>query len=173
MAAHGARAGPVARAREGAPRGARPRRGGDQRSLRGRGAERDADAEARRGPRERERRRGGIRPSDRRQRCPAGAHPGLRVEASRAARWCGRSVRRRRPGRRIDHSQLLSQLTEEAPYGSWASPISIDLVLKAAIAVGLPRWDGSDLYWTESRPQEGGRQVLVRRAPDGAVGYPI
>ena len=29
--------------------------------------------------------------------------------------------------------------------------------------------DGEDLYWTELRPSEGGRVVLVRRSPDGAI----
>ncbi len=51
-----------------------------------------------------------------------------------------------------------------APYGSWASPISIDLVLKAGIVLTMPRWDGSDLYWLEQRPLEGGRLAVVRRS---------
>jgi dienelactone hydrolase len=29
--------------------------------------------------------------------------------------------------------------------------------------------DGADVYWLESRPQEGGRSVVVRRAPDGTT----
>jgi dipeptidyl aminopeptidase/acylaminoacyl peptidase len=29
--------------------------------------------------------------------------------------------------------------------------------------------DGEDLYWTELRPSEGGRNVLVRRSPDGTI----
>jgi dipeptidyl aminopeptidase/acylaminoacyl peptidase len=31
------------------------------------------------------------------------------------------------------------------------------------------RWDGDDLYWSELRPDEAGRIVVCRRAPDGAV----
>jgi hypothetical protein len=27
--------------------------------------------------------------------------------------------------------------------------------------------DGDDIYWTEARPREAGRCVVVRRAPDG------
>ena len=52
-----------------------------------------------------------------------------------------------------------------APYGSWASPITIDLLLDGAVALGrgTTRWDGTDLYWTEMRPMEGGRQVIVCR----------
>ena len=30
-------------------------------------------------------------------------------------------------------------------------------------------FDGEDIYWLESRPQEGGRSVIVRRRPDGTV----
>jgi dipeptidyl aminopeptidase/acylaminoacyl peptidase len=60
-------------------------------------------------------------------------------------------------------------LTQEAPFGSWASPISIDLLLKGGLDVGLPRWDGDDLYWTEVRPLEGGRQVVVKRGADGSI----
>ena len=29
--------------------------------------------------------------------------------------------------------------------------------------------DGDDLYWLEGRPMEGGRQVVVRRRPDGTT----
>jgi dipeptidyl aminopeptidase/acylaminoacyl peptidase len=52
-----------------------------------------------------------------------------------------------------------------APHGAWASPITIDLLLNNAVALarGMTRWDGGDLYWTELRPTEGGRQVIVRR----------
>ena len=31
------------------------------------------------------------------------------------------------------------------------------------------RVDGEDIYWIESRPSEGGRSVIVRRTPDGAI----
>lgn len=53
-----------------------------------------------------------------------------------------------------------------APHGAWASPITIDLLLDGAVVVGrgMPRWDGDDLYWTELRPTEAGRQVIVRRS---------
>ena len=52
-----------------------------------------------------------------------------------------------------------------APYGAWASPITIDLLLNNAVALarGMTRWDAGDLYWTELRPTEAGRQVIVRR----------
>jgi dipeptidyl aminopeptidase/acylaminoacyl peptidase len=58
-----------------------------------------------------------------------------------------------------------------APYGAWASPITIDLLLNGAVTLtrGMPRWDGNDLYWTELRPTEAGRQVIVRRDSVGAI----
>jgi dipeptidyl aminopeptidase/acylaminoacyl peptidase len=55
-------------------------------------------------------------------------------------------------------------LSQVAPYGSWASPITIDLLLKGDIVLTMPRWDGTDLYWLEQRPLEGGRMVVVKRS---------
>jgi dipeptidyl aminopeptidase/acylaminoacyl peptidase len=51
-----------------------------------------------------------------------------------------------------------------APFGSWASPITVDLLLNGAVSLsrGMSRWDGEDLHWTELRPTEAGRQVIVR-----------
>lgn len=54
-----------------------------------------------------------------------------------------------------------------APYGSWKSPITSDLIVKESIGLSQVRLDGSDIYWIELRPSEGGRQVIVRRSPDG------
>jgi dipeptidyl aminopeptidase/acylaminoacyl peptidase len=58
-----------------------------------------------------------------------------------------------------------------APYGSWASPITVDLLLKgtARMRNQMVRWDGDDLYWSELRPSEAGRIVVCRRSPDGAI----
>lgn len=48
-------------------------------------------------------------------------------------------------------------------YGSWPSPISAELVAGKALRLGQPQAleDGS-IAWTETRPEEGGRTVLVR-----------
>jgi hypothetical protein len=54
-----------------------------------------------------------------------------------------------------------------APYGSWASPITSDLIVASSIGLGDILVDGSDVYWIESRPQERGRSVIVRCSPDG------
>ena len=54
-----------------------------------------------------------------------------------------------------------------APYGSWRSPIGADLVASAFVGLGQPAIDGDDVYWTEMRPEEGARTVIVRRTADG------
>lgn len=50
-----------------------------------------------------------------------------------------------------------------APYGSWKSPIMPEQIASATIRFGPMQYDGDSLYWTEGRPAEGGRQVIVRR----------
>ncbi len=54
-----------------------------------------------------------------------------------------------------------------APYGSWKSPVTADLIVSETIGLGGLALDGADIYWTEVRPTEGGRAVIVRRTPDG------
>jgi len=56
-----------------------------------------------------------------------------------------------------------------APYGSWKSPITSDLIVAGTIGIGEIALDGEDVYWIESRPSEGGRSVIVRRTPNGAI----
>ena len=56
-----------------------------------------------------------------------------------------------------------------APYGSWSSPITSDLIVASSIGLRAILLDGTDIYWIEARPQEGGRNVIVRRAADGPV----
>ena len=58
-----------------------------------------------------------------------------------------------------------------ASFGSWASPITGDLLLKGTVQMRnqMVRWDGDDLYWSELRPDEAGRIVVCRRAADGAI----
>jgi hypothetical protein len=56
------------------------------------------------------------------------------------------------------------------PYGSWPSPVSVDMAVAGNLGLREPRFDGDDVYWTEGRPQEEGRQVIVRwNERDGAV----
>src|SRR5438105_5732147 len=52
-----------------------------------------------------------------------------------------------------------------APYGSWKSPITSDLIVSATVGLGQIALDRGDTYWVELRPSEGGRNCVVARAP--------
>jgi len=54
-----------------------------------------------------------------------------------------------------------------APYGSWKSPLTSDLIVSGSIGLSAPAIDGGDIYWVELRPTEGGRSVIVKRNSSG------
>jgi dipeptidyl aminopeptidase/acylaminoacyl peptidase len=56
-----------------------------------------------------------------------------------------------------------------APYGSWKSPITSELIVRGSVGLGMTAVDGPDVYWLESRPSEAGRSVVVRRGAGGAT----
>lgn len=56
-----------------------------------------------------------------------------------------------------------------APYGTWVSPVSVELMTQAAIGLSSLWIDGPDLYWLEARPSENGRTVLCRRRANGVI----
>ncbi len=56
-----------------------------------------------------------------------------------------------------------------APYGSWRSPIAIATLVQGVVRLGEPSIADGVIHWLEGRPDEGGRQVLVRRAADGSI----
>lgn len=62
----------------------------------------------------------------------------------------------------------MSQKTT-APYGSWKSPITPDLITAGSVRLSELWADGNDLYWLEGRASEGGRYVIVRRSADGTT----
>ncbi|BAY20597.1 peptidase S9 prolyl oligopeptidase [Calothrix sp. NIES-2100] len=51
---------------------------------------------------------------------------------------------------------------EIASYGAWRSPITTDLITSQTIGLGQIFLDGEDIYWSELRPSEKGRNVIVR-----------
>jgi dipeptidyl aminopeptidase/acylaminoacyl peptidase len=55
-----------------------------------------------------------------------------------------------------------------AAYGSWPTPITSELVVRAAAGLSGVALDGDSLVWSEQRPEEGGRTQLVRRTGGGA-----
>src|SRR2546422_10393863 len=65
------------------------------------------------------------------------------------------------------HSRPLEPVV--APYGTWKSPIAAHTVAAAALRLGSVALDGDDLYWIEGRPEDGGRNVLVKRSADGRI----
>ena len=56
-----------------------------------------------------------------------------------------------------------------APYGSWKSPITSELIVADSIGIGDIALRGDDIYWTEMRPSDNARNVIVRRTPDGTT----
>ncbi|MGY2128680.1 prolyl oligopeptidase family serine peptidase [Blastococcus sp. SYSU DS0617] len=60
-------------------------------------------------------------------------------------------------------------MSPSLPSGSWPTPLTSELVVRAAARLGEVVVDGTDVWWAESRPDEGGRTVVVRRAADGTV----
>ena len=56
-----------------------------------------------------------------------------------------------------------------APYGSWKSPVTSELIVADSVSIGDVVMHGDDIYWTEMRPADNARNVIVRRAPDGTT----
>lgn len=57
-----------------------------------------------------------------------------------------------------------------APYGLWESPISSSTLTRSTITLAQVRVDGQDTYWVEERPEQDGRNVLLRRRATGQIG---
>ena len=53
----------------------------------------------------------------------------------------------------------------QTPFGQWPSPISPRDLTAGARRFGHIQGDGDDVYWSEGRPEEQGRQVIVRATP--------
>ena len=50
-------------------------------------------------------------------------------------------------------------MTAIAPYGSWKSPVTTDLIVSGAVGLGQISLDGNEVYWVEDAP--------LRRRTDG------
>ena len=48
------------------------------------------------------------------------------------------------------------------PYGSWPSPITAESLVSGAVGISEVQADGGDVWWSESRPDEGGRVAIMR-----------
>ena len=56
-------------------------------------------------------------------------------------------------------------MTITAPYGSWKSAISAELLVEGSVRLGEATLLDGRYYWLESRPLEKGRNVLVQYCP--------
>src|SRR6516162_3715631 len=66
-----------------------------------------------------------------------------------------------------DKAAMSPPSTKTAPYGSWKSPITSELIVAQSITLSEVCLDGRHVYWLEGRPQEQGRYVVVRADADG------
>jgi dipeptidyl aminopeptidase/acylaminoacyl peptidase len=58
------------------------------------------------------------------------------------------------------------------PYGSWPTPLTSELIVRGARVPSAVQVDAvtGELWWSEGRPEEGGRNAVLRR---GAAGEPL
>jgi len=64
---------------------------------------------------------------------------------------------------------MASRSVTAAPFGSWASPFKIERLTDRVVFLTEPHGRDGVRWWLEGRPDEGGRQVLVRRETDGTL----
>lgn len=57
----------------------------------------------------------------------------------------------------------------KAPFGSWKSPITTDLMLEGNVGLGEISIFADEVYWIEMRPQEKGRYVIVKQTSSGEI----
>ncbi len=86
----------------------------------------------------------------------------------------GAAVRLAQPGAevgdRYDTERADLMDPHVAPCGAWISPLSPRLVAAgASVRIGGLVVDRDEIYWVEARPDEGGRNVVVRRTAGGAI----
>ncbi len=59
-------------------------------------------------------------------------------------------------------SAINRSVATSTAFGSWVSPITSSLLTSSSLRLGTTRAESGYVVWNEGRPQEGGRQVLVR-----------
>ena len=60
-------------------------------------------------------------------------------------------------------------LKTKSPFGSWASDITTDMISGSIIGLGQLSLDNSNIYWTEMRPSENGRTLLMGLDNNGKI----
>ena len=105
-------------------------------------------------------------------RRPAGdRRRGRPAQARRVRRRARVDDRRAGRVRRVLEARHVAMpgFTGVAPFGSWASPFKIERLTDRVVFLTEPRGVDGVRWWLEGRPEEGGRQVLVRRELDGTL----
>ena len=69
----------------------------------------------------------------------------------------------------MDHIMRAPTRKPVVSFGLWPSPIAAGDVARVARRFGMLQGDGDWVYWTEGRPEENGRQVLLRARPGSRV----
>jgi dipeptidyl aminopeptidase/acylaminoacyl peptidase len=64
------------------------------------------------------------------------------------------------------HADNASDVTV-VPYGSWPSPLSVEVAVASSRTLREPRFDGDRLFWLEGRPSEQGRTVVMTIDAEG------
>jgi dipeptidyl aminopeptidase/acylaminoacyl peptidase len=59
-------------------------------------------------------------------------------------------------------------MTITAPFGSWKSPITSELLTSSGIGFSELQFSEENVYWLESRPEEAGRVAIVRCSLNGS-----
>lgn len=62
----------------------------------------------------------------------------------------------------------MSDANEVLPYGTWPTPVTPELIVQASVGLGEVAVQGRTAWWSELRPEEGGRVQVVRRPLDAA-----
>ena len=57
-------------------------------------------------------------------------------------------------------------------FGTWPSPISAELITKAAPSLNFIQSQSDNLYWVEGRPWDAGRSVIMSRDSAGTYKRP-
>lgn len=60
-------------------------------------------------------------------------------------------------------------MTKISPYGTWESPITTEDLTSRTVTLSQLRVDDQSTMWVEGRPNQGGRNVLLRRNPLGQI----
>ncbi len=55
-------------------------------------------------------------------------------------------------------------MVRTSAYGTWVSPVTLDRLVEDVVGLSFPFATPRHVYWTEARPAEAGRHVLVRAA---------